>query len=255
YGASSVVLLEAGSVPDSVESAIKEQLAFSHSLLKGLHYDSGVIKYLSIDDLQSLKLSAMPEIDIAGYAGNNEKRRTLYFAIDHLVRNADDLIDEISLPSNAPFGRIHVDSELCTLCMGCTSVCPTTAVQAGNDTPRLVFVESICVQCGLCQTACPEQAIQLQPRLLTDPEKRRSKIVLHEEKPFNCVTCGKPFATQSIINNIMSKLSEHAMFQSDRSRQRLKMCEDCRVVDAVQDTEAMQAGLVAGGQDDSVNGV
>ena len=159
------------------------------------------------------------------------------------------------MPPNAPFGRIHVDSERCTLCMACTSVCPTTAVQAGNDSPRLVFIESICVQCGLCQTACPEQAIQLQPRLLTDPEKRRSKIVLHEEKPFHCVTCGKPFATQSIINNIMSKLSAHAMFQSERSRQRLKMCEDCRVVDAVQDTDAMQAGLVAERQDDPVSGL
>ena len=34
------------------------------------------------------------------------------------------------------------------------------------------------------------------------------------------------------------------MFASERARRRLQMCEDCRVVDAVQDSEAMQAGLV-----------
>ena len=255
YGAATVVLLQAGSVPETVSAAIEEQLAFSKSILAGMHYDSAVIQYMSIDDLPSHVMSSMPEIDIAGYTGNNEKRRTLYFAIDNLARNASELTAEISLPLNAPFGRIHVDSDLCTLCMGCTSVCPTTAVQAGNDLPQLSFVESICVQCGLCQAACPEQAIQLQPRLLTDPEKRRSKIILHEESPFLCVTCGKPFATQSIIDNIMNKLSAHAMFQSERSKQRLKMCEDCRVVDAVQDADAMQAGLVTTRQDDSVNGL
>jgi len=45
------------------------------------------------------------------------------------------------------------------------------------------------------------------------------------------------------------------MFQSERSKQRLKMCEDCRVVDVVQDADAMQASLVVKGQDDSVNGL
>jgi len=255
YGASAVVLIEAGSVPEGVAGAIEEQLSFTKSLLQGMHYDSGVIQKVSVDDLGSLDMPDMPEIAIAGYAGNSDKRRALYLAIDNLAKNANELTDEISLPSNAPFGCIHVDSESCTLCMSCTSVCPTTAVQTGNETPRLVFTESICVQCGICQAACPEHAIQLQPRFLTDPERRRSKIILHEETPFNCVTCGKPFATQSIINTIMSKLAEHAMFQSERSKQRLKMCEDCRVVDAVQDANVMQVSLVTRGQDDSVNGL
>jgi ferredoxin len=256
YGASAVILVDAGSVPDGVSSAIDEQLGFSKSLLQGMNYGSGLIQMVSVDDLDSLAMPSMSEIKVASYAGNKEKRRTLYSAIDHLIKYAGDLADEIPLPMNAPFGRIHVDGERCTMCMGCTAVCPTTAVQAGNDAPpRLLFIETICVQCGLCQSACPEQAIHLQPRLLTDLEQRRSKIILHEELPFNCISCGKPFATQSIINTILSKLTEHAMFQSERSKQRLKMCEDCRVVDAVQDADAMQAGLNVKGQDDSVNGL
>ncbi|MGB5637600.1 MAG: hypothetical protein WBM63_00645, partial [Sedimenticolaceae bacterium] len=76
-----------------------------------------------------------------------------------------------------------------------------------------------------------------------DPEKRRQPVVLHEEPPFCCVECGKPFATRRVIDNILGKLAEHAMFQTDRARRRLQMCEDCRVVDAVQDTDAMQSGL------------
>lgn len=253
YGASAVMLVDAGSVPEGVNNAITEQLSFSRSLLQGMHYHSDVIRMVTVDELDTLAMPLMAEIDIAKFSGNKEKRRVLYSAIDHLIKNAKDVADEIALPDSAPFGRIHVDGERCTLCMGCTAVCPTTAVQAGNDVPRLVFVESICVQCGLCQVACPEHAIRLQPRMLTDLEQRRAKIILHEEKPFNCVSCGKPFATQSIINTIMSKLTGHAMFQSERAKQRLKMCEDCRVVDAVQDVDAMSAGLVNKGQDDTAN--
>jgi hypothetical protein len=45
---------------------------------------------------------------------------------------------------------------------------------------------------------------------------------------------------------MLDKLQGHWMYQSERSRQRLKMCEDCRVVDAIQDPEAMQASVTGG---------
>jgi hypothetical protein len=35
------------------------------------------------------------------------------------------------------------------------------------------------------------------------------------------------------------KLKDHYMFQTSRALDRLKMCEDCRVADIVQDPEAM----------------
>ena len=63
--------------------------------------------------------------------------------------------------------------------------------------------------------------------------------LLHEERAFNCISCGKPFASQKIITTMLSKLQGHYMFQNERAQQRLKMCEDCRVVDIVQDEEAM----------------
>lgn len=129
--------------------------------------------------------------------------------------------------------------------MSCTSVCPAGALSAGDDMPRLVFHEANCVQCGICSNACPETAIRLESRLLADPALRRQPATLHEEAPFCCVSCGKPFATRRVIDNILDKLAGHAMFQSERARRRLQMCEDCRVIDAVQDSEAMQDGLFA----------
>ena len=147
----------------------------------------------------------------------------------------------IPLPAQSPFGRINVDANACTLCMGCTSVCPSKALSAGNEIPKLEFYEINCVQCGICAAACPEHAIHLEPRLVADAEQRRAKVVLHEEEPFCCIRCGKAFATRSIIDNMTKKLAGHHMFQSERAIKRLMMCEDCRVIDVVQDQDAMRS--------------
>ena len=164
-------------------------------------------------------------------------------ALDHLWQHSQQRPEHFPIIPGAPYGRILVDAEKCTLCMSCTSVCPAKALSAGDDMPRIEFYESNCVQCSICANSCPERAITLEARYLADPEKRRQPQVLYEESPFCCVACGKPFATRRAIDNILEKLSGHAMFQTERARRRLKMCEDCRVVDAVQDTEAMQSGL------------
>jgi hypothetical protein len=66
-------------------------------------------------------------------------------------------------------------------------------------------------------------------------------VVLHAEEPFCCIRCGKAFATKSLIDNMTSKLAGHSMFQSERAIQRLMMCEDCRVIDVVQDEDAMRS--------------
>jgi hypothetical protein len=55
--------------------------------------------------------------------------------------------------------------------------------------------------------------------------------VVNEDTPFNCIVCGKPFATTSLIERMSEKLSDHWMFQEPQAVERLKMCEDCRVKD------------------------
>ena len=64
--------------------------------------------------------------------------------------------------------------------------------------------------------------------------------MLHQEPPFCCVSCGKPFATRSVIDRMLTRLEGHWMFEDERAKRRLMMCEDCRVVDAIQDPKAME---------------
>lgn len=166
-----------------------------------------------------------------GFAAVEEKRTNLRLALDHLYENAPKSPQRVELPAGSPFGEISVDKDKCTLCMACVSVCPASALHDGEDLPMLRFIENNCVQCGICESACPEDAIDLRPLYTYDSEKRTRMRTLNEEKPFLCVRCGKPFATEKMMKTIRGKLADHWMFQDEAQRKRLEMCEDCRVED------------------------
>jgi len=247
FGASSILLIDDGTVPEMVITPLQDQLKTAWAILSGLGYPESVLRYVKRNELEKDLTSSMPTIEHAKYRVSNDKRQMAYFAIDHLYQQVEQVPEILSLPAASPFGRIMVNKEACTLCLACTSVCPANAIKAGGESPKLIFQELNCVQCGICARGCPEQAITLESRLVTDPEKRLASTTLNEEQPFHCITCGKPFAPQAVINTMLEKLQGHWMYQSERSRQRLKMCDDCRVVDAMQDSEAMDATM-SGGQ-------
>jgi ferredoxin len=108
-------------------------------------------------------------------------------------------------------------------------------LQDNPETPQLRFVERNCVQCGLCERTCPEAAITLQPRYEFSAQAR-SIQVLNEAQPFHCVSCGKPFGTRQMVENMLGKLSGHSMFGGSALR-RLQMCADCRVSDMFSATD------------------
>ena len=243
WGARCVLLVDAGSVPDKSDQAMRRQLGYCHALLAGLRIGPQALRYVPTEQLAA---ECAPSDDLpvaATFAATGDKRQLATLALDHLWTHSAHKPREFELPPGSPYGQILVDAERCTLCMGCTSVCPAKALSAGDESPRLDFFEGNCVQCSICASACPERAITLHARYLADPDERRRPATLNEEPPFCCVQCGKPFATRRVIDNILGKLAGHAMFASERARRRLQMCEDCRVVDAVQDSEAMQSGL------------
>jgi len=164
----------------------------------------------------------------------DDKRTTLEFCIEHFARQAPVAVpDLIALSDGAPFGTIEIDGAACTLCLSCVGACPAAALQDGAGAPALKFIERNCVQCGLCENACPENAIRLQPRLLLTPAAKLAHV-LHEDQPFPCVRCGKPFATAHMVGAMLHKLAGHSMFITPEARRRLQMCGDCRVKDMME---------------------
>jgi len=249
YGALQVVLVIDAEVPSSAQDVLRRQLDWLHALLAGLGLGSVYVTLCRADEA----LPQVDRIDLAVPAIHDmplQKRNAIYQALDHLAVNLKPTADRVTLPAGAPFGDVIVDAGKCTLCMACVGACPGNALQDGSnrEVPELFFVESNCLQCGACEQTCPEDAITLQPRLLFDREIRNRARALNRDKPFACIACGKPFAPTSVIDKMQEKLKDHHMFGNQRALDRLKMCDDCRVADIVQDPEAM------GGQFDPLKG-
>ncbi|CUH48141.1 4Fe-4S binding protein [Ruegeria atlantica] len=135
----------------------------------------------------------------------------------------------LPLAENAPYGAIAVNTDACTLCLSCVSLCPSGALIDNPDKPQLNFQQDACLQCGLCKGICPEDAIALVPQLdLSDAAL--SQQVLNEEEPFACVECGALFGVKSTVERIMEKLAgTHPMFASSDKARMIQMCDNCRV--------------------------
>jgi ferredoxin len=135
----------------------------------------------------------------------------------------------LPLPDGAPYGAVLVDTEACTLCLSCVSLCPSGALMDNEDMPQLRFQEDACLQCGICATICPEKAITLEPQFdLSDAAL--SQKVLNEEEPFACVECGSLFGVKSTVERISAQLAgKHSMFGSADASRMIQMCDNCRV--------------------------
>ncbi len=135
----------------------------------------------------------------------------------------------IDLPDAAPYGAVLVDTDACTLCLSCVSLCPSGALGDNPDLPQLRFQEDACLQCGLCANICPENAITLKPQMnLAD--RAFTQVVLHEEEPFACIECGSLFGVKSTVEKITEKLAgKHAMFASSEAAKMIQMCDNCRI--------------------------
>ncbi|MCF6231757.1 MAG: 4Fe-4S binding protein [Rhodobacteraceae bacterium] len=135
----------------------------------------------------------------------------------------------IPLPQNAPYGALEIDTDACTLCLSCVSLCPAGALSDNPDRPELRFVEDACLQCGLCTRVCPENALTLVPQLDLSDAAMNARI-LHKEEPFACVSCGSLFGVKSTVEKITSLLAgKHSMFATSEAGKLIQMCDDCRI--------------------------
>src|SRR6202011_453801 len=236
YGASALRLLLRARPRHDVSGLIGT-LALAEPILAGLGYGAGAAATIETDDpfalgdaLRAIVLGTRAGKPVA-FVPDGAKRDVMRQALRELFHAAPTPVDVIALPAGAPFGKVEVYVEGCTLCLVCVAACPTGALGDDPDRPTLRFTEDACVQCGLCQATCPEKVIRLVPQLDFRATSAAARV-LKEEEPFCCTRCGKPFGTKSTIERVAAKLEgKHWMFSGPNSRlDVLKMCEDCRVI-------------------------
>ena len=238
YGASQVLLLVD---PKRAEdrTGLSGQLGLAEALMSGLGFGEGRLCAIDAADPEAVErtlwqLETPTPPKSAGFAAIGGKRALALLALRHLHGAAPAPVEVLPLPPGASFGRVVVDAEGCTLCLACVGACPTAALRDNPERPQLSFVEDACIQCGLCKNTCPEHVISLEPRL-NFGEAAKGAVMLVEEDPYLCIRCGKPFAARASIEKVVDRLAgSHWMFKDAARVARIKMCEDCRVVDELE---------------------
>lgn len=242
YGANRVCLYAPPGVPAQVADSLRRDLGIIDAVLTQTNCDS-FYRAEIIDDLSmvdgdgdgdgdSNSSGALDTVErVATFAPVGGKRAVVRAALAFFFDAGSDAPAAAALPAGALFGNLSIDVDACTLCMGCVSVCPAAALQAGGDSPALKFIEANCVQCGICARACPENALTLEARLHFDAKFTSAPRELKSEAPFCCIKCDKPFTTRAMIARMTDKLKDHRMFAAPEALRRLQMCEDCRVKD------------------------
>ncbi|MDI9246412.1 4Fe-4S binding protein [Marinobacter sp. CHS3-4] len=209
---------------DTDREALASEVALSQAMLHGAHHSSSRVRIIGVDELSAEgENTARVSEPVLLVGGRRDITRVTLAAM------SDTIEEPIQLPAGAPYGAIEIDSDKCTLCLACVSLCPTGALNDHPDRPEVQFTENACVQCGVCESTCPETAINLVPQLNLSKEAL-SPRALHGEDPFECISCGRPFGVASTINRIVEKLeNQHWMYKNSDNVQLIKMCDDCRV--------------------------
>ncbi len=207
----------------------ERELALARAIVEGAGADPAVLEMIAPGDPDALEEmlygdAAEPPLTeprlVQG--GRREVTRLVAAALA-----GDDRT--MALPEAAPYGAVVIDAQACTLCLACVSLCPVGALGDNPDKPQVRFQETACLQCGICAATCPEDAITLEPRLNLSNEAMRHRV-LHEEEPFECIECGKPFGVKSTIERVVEKLEgKHWMYTGSDNVRLIQMCDDCRI--------------------------
>ncbi len=233
-GAEHIVLLGSRAHADEM-SAVAGEVDLIRSVLTSLGYVGDRVHIASTDDPDDLAqlladLQPVTAVPPEAFSFAGSKRDIARVAFAHLHAAAPLQPERIDLPKGAPYGRIAIKTDGCTLCLACVGACPANALADAPDKPQVSFTEAACVQCGVCVATCPEQVISLQPGY-TFTSSVFDARVLHGEEPFHCIVCDKAFGTRSTIDRVVQKLQgRHAMFQNEQQLRLIQMCDTCRIV-------------------------
>ena len=174
YGAAAVRFLLRAKPRHDV-AGLRRTMALAEPILAGLGFAGARAATIETDDPDALgeALRAIEPMDGAAkpatFAAVGEKRDVVRLSLRELHGVAPAPVDVIALPAGAPFGKVEVNVEGCTLCLSCVSACPTGALSDDPERPMLRFAEDACVQCGLCKATCPEKVITSPRRSISAP--------------------------------------------------------------------------------------
>jgi ferredoxin len=240
-GAAGAVLSVPEGMPGGLVSTLTRHVDLAKTILEGLGQPRSRVSMLYGEAAEqglvvTPQLHGPPADPVWSYPSNNpDPRARLLTVFDRLSSQSCPRPKEgyVDLPGWATFGAVTVDSNVCTMCLACTSLCPTGALSADRTGAELGFLEATCVQCGLCEHGCPEGAISRRSRFDYRALRRKNVAILNRARMTNCTQCAQPFMSTALLASALKCLSGDGAAVT-QARQMLDVCPRCRGESALQ---------------------
>ncbi|MDA3057386.1 4Fe-4S binding protein [Campylobacter sp. VBCF_05 NA6] len=130
--------------------------------------------------------------------------------------------------SSQSHAKISINEQTCTLCLSCAGACNTGALFADKSDNSLKFNASLCVGCDYCVLSCAEKDTMALDLCGVELKKEFFEYqILARDELFECIECGKKFATKKAIMKIANLMSAHFADDADKAKT-LFCCADCK---------------------------
>ncbi len=249
-GASGVGLLGCENCPNGERELLYQKYDFTQLILQHFGFGQEHVQIITAEEgLEAdaigvvngfvSQLSDAPLVASWSTPRQTENREILAEVLACFLEQTGKEPGGVKISSNLPFALAEVRDSGCTLCRSCANVCPTNAFKFEEDGNSLHFKHINCVGCGLCEQVCPENVITLRRELFLE-KQALDYLMVAEDEMIACAKCGKPYINKRALEAVESKLFEveslRATFSGNR-KNILKMCPDCRTVEAMMEVE------------------
>lgn len=166
-------------------------------------------------------------------------RAVIAAAIEEFIEQLDREPGQRAVDASQPYAFADVQASGCTMCRSCVNACPVNAFRLDESTSSLKFKPIACVACGLCEKVCPEDVIELRREIFLERDAFDYQTVAQDDM-VACSKCGKPYINRKALDTIEAKVLSLESLQdtfTGRRKSILRMCPDCRAVEAMADVE------------------
>lgn len=130
----------------------------------------------------------------------------------------------------SPIAMISLDTDKCSTCGLCADRCPTGALKDSKTEQgySLTFEHAMCSGCEICENMCPEKALHLSRRIEPNLISGNVRLELVFFPIELCSSCHSPIETRSrsqILSQRLNKANSLAFAGLNRS---LSLCQQCR---------------------------
>jgi ferredoxin len=213
---------------DFISKGSRDSIDILNQIYQKKYAVDAVIIAMNEEELkEALKVVNFVENSRYTFNESGAKKREI-FAIR--LRNivGDNNLGLVTTGEHVHYGRVRVNESKCTLCLVCVGACNVGALIANTDDNTLRINSSICTMCGYCEVSCPEaDCLDIVENIIELKPSWFKEEVLAKDTLFECVECGKPFATTKAVMKIAEMMAP--IFAADPIKERtLYCCESCK---------------------------